>query len=296
MNFPSSRLLRSSPLVPSRALFRLPSSFFFPPPSCFRFHAYQHKPLGRSTPLHRSSKFFLFIEGRRLAGPSNLETTIFSSPPFSSSSFFLLLLLQNRTDGRAFPPRLSASCAPGSRAPSSIDETATRYVEISSSSSSPLSRRSRAGGDANRFLVAPVAPCRSNANRSTLLRFPFRKNRHSIVYLHLRLLLERDRSPRINNGPPPFPALLSRTMERNYDSLRLGVIFLPPIVRHPEVSNTDHGNFHGIMADFAPVSFFSFFFFLIVTYGIIGSISFLPFFFLREFSNEMRVPKFSRLK
>lgn len=145
MNFPSSRLLRSSPLVPSRALFRLPSSFFFPPPSCFRFHAYQHKPLGRSTPLHRSSKFFLFIEGRRLAGPSNLETTIFSSPPFSSSSFFLLLLLQNRTDGRAFPPRLSASCAPGSRAPSSIDETATRYVEISSSSSSPLSRRSRAG-------------------------------------------------------------------------------------------------------------------------------------------------------
>lgn len=126
MNFPSSRLLRSSPLVPSRALFRLPSSFFFPPPSCFRFHAYQHKPLGRSTPLHRSSKFFLFIEGRRLAGPSNLETTIFSSPPFSSSSFFLLLLLQNRTDGRAFPPRLSASCAPGSRAPSSIDETALR--------------------------------------------------------------------------------------------------------------------------------------------------------------------------
>lgn len=52
MNFPSSRLLRSSPLVPSRALFKLPSSFFFPPPSCFRFHAYQHKPLGRSTPLH----------------------------------------------------------------------------------------------------------------------------------------------------------------------------------------------------------------------------------------------------
>lgn len=148
--------------LPTSLFLLLPSSILLPVPRV---------PTQASRSVHtpsRPSKFFLFIEGRKLAGPSNLETTIF--PSLFSSPFFFHLL-QNRTDGRAFPPRLSASCAPGSRAPSSIDETATRlekYPPPPPPPPRPLSRRSRAGGDANRFLVAPVAPCRSNANRSTL--------------------------------------------------------------------------------------------------------------------------------
>lgn len=135
MNFPSSRLLRSSPLVPSRALFHnfsLPSSssssslpsILLPVPRV---------PTQTSRSVHnpQSSKFFLFIEGRRLAEVRRTSKPRFFllPPPFSSSSFFLLLLLllQNRTDGRAFPPRLFASCAPRlSSTNSSIDETATR--------------------------------------------------------------------------------------------------------------------------------------------------------------------------
>lgn len=88
-------------------------------------------------------------------------------------------------------------------------------------------------------------------------------------------------------------------MERNYGYLRLGVIFLPPIVRHPEVSTTVISTI--LFAEFAPVSFSSFFFFSSldrnVWYNWIHFVPFFLFYLNKNFqTREIRVLKFSKLK
>ena len=109
------------------------------------------------------------------------------------------------------------------------------------------------GGDG----IAPRCPrCTMllNASRSTLLRFPFRKNRHSIitiVYLHLRLLLEQvtDRTQ-----------IVSKTARESNFRARLendGKNVFSSSCQRTETLKTNDGNFE---CD-GRVSFFFFFFF-----------------------------------
>lgn len=218
MNFPSSRLLRSSsPLVPSRAfiLFLLPSSILLPVPRV---------PTQASRSVHTPPsllQFFLFAEKKKARSSIEPRNHDFSS--FFSSSLFLLS-----------PPPPPES----DRRPCCFSASTVRIVRSWLSSTflllflllfacfaSITSRRRRESLPP--LHLAALTPTGARCASVTLLRFPFRKNRHSIVYLHLRLLLERDRSPRINNGPPfPAPLPRGRRWKEITDSVRLAVIFL----------------------------------------------------------------------
>lgn len=199
--------LAAPPFFPSctkpRPLPQLSSSFFF-----FFFFPSLHlasgstrtntnlsvgpqPPILQVFPLHRRKK------ARR--GPSNLETTIFSS---SSPFFFLLLLFappppppesDRRPCFSASTVRIVRSSALEHQFLHRRDRDAAREISFSSSSSSPLRvdhepEATRIASSLPPLHLAALTPTGARCASVTLLRFPFRKNRHSIVYLHLRLL------------------------------------------------------------------------------------------------------------
>lgn len=178
MNFPSSRLLRSSPLVPSRALFHnfpLPSSssssslpsILLPVP---RVPTQTSRSVHNPNPPSFSSSSK--EEGSQRSVEPRNHDFFFFLPLFLPPPSFCSSSSSSRIGPTAVLFRLDCPhrALLGSRAPippSTRPRRGSRNILLLLLLLAS-SRRSRAGGDANRFLVAPVAPCRSNANRSTL--------------------------------------------------------------------------------------------------------------------------------